>query len=262
VLILDEFQPAQGKGAAGEIIAALRRERPALKLVGLYFDPWAAERWDAMEAGAQYLDCAWSGVPTPVWQRPAFAGKTLLLPYPIGGSYPTPPPLVPRFRFGGGVQLTNWDRAFWAAAMVQAGLPLRIEASNHQDDRRDPFESYRAYMLRGQTGEATLNFARRMNGVCTITGRTFETLGIGGLLVQERADEIDLFFTAGRHYLRFETLTDLFDIAALLRDEPGRADDIRREGAAFFAEHYGDERLIGYLDQFLFHRDSTARAAA
>ncbi|HEX3969753.1 MAG TPA: glycosyltransferase [Stellaceae bacterium] len=262
LLILDDFQPQRGNHAAGRIIAALRQERPTLKIVSLYFDPWQPECWNDIEDGAGLLDGIWSLVVTPVWQRPAFAGKTLFLPFPHGGAYPAPLSLKPSFRFGGGVQYTNWDRALWAAAITQAGLPQRIEASQHQEDNRDPLESYRAYMLRAQTGEANLNFARRSNGTRTLTGRTFETLATGGLLVQERSDDIDLFFTAGRHYLRFETLTDLFDIAALLQQDPERAEAIRREGAAFFAERYSDEKLIAYLDQFLFHRESAARAAA
>lgn len=40
LVILDEFQPNRGANASGEIIRALRRERPQLKIVGLYMDPW------------------------------------------------------------------------------------------------------------------------------------------------------------------------------------------------------------------------------
>ncbi|HEV8016315.1 MAG TPA: glycosyltransferase [Stellaceae bacterium] len=262
LLILDDFQPRRGGNAAGDIIRALKQERPGLRVVSLYFDPWQPERWDDIEAGADCLDAIWSLVVTSVWQRPAFAGKTLFLPFPPGSLYPPPPALAPRFRFGGGVQYTNWDRAFWLAAISESGLPLTIAASDHQQDQRDPLESYRAYMLQSATGEAALNFARRSNGMCTLTGRTFETLATAGLLVQERSDDIDLFFIAGQHYLRFETLTDLFDIAHLLQTAPERADSIRRAGAAFSAERYSDERLIAYLDHFLFHRESAARAAA
>lgn len=262
LLFIDDFQPQRGNHAARDIIAALRLECPKLKIVSLYPDPWAPERWDDMEAGAGLLDGIWSAVVTPVWQRPAFAGKALFLPFPNGGTYPPSPPLAPRFRFAGGVQYTNWDRAFWAAAILEAGLPLRIESSDHQEDHRDALESFRAYMMRAQTGEVALNFARRSNGVLTLTNRTFETLATGCLLVQERSDNIDPFLTAGRHYLRFETLADLVDIAHLLATEPDRAEAIRHEGAAYMAEHYADERLIGYLDQFLFHRESAARVAA
>ena len=231
-------------------------------MLSLYFDPWQPDRWDSIEAGAELLDGIWSLDVVPLWDRAEFKHKTLFLPFPHGGAYPPLPPLEPRFRFGGGVQYTNWDRALWVSAIVRAELQVRIEASDHQEDHRDPLESYRGYMLRSQTGEAVLNFARRSSGICTATGRTFETLATGGLLVQERSDDIDLFFTAGRHYLRFETMTDLFDIAALLKRTPECAEAIRHEGAVFFAARYSDERLIAYLDQFLFPRQAVARAAA
>ena len=262
LLILDDFQPQRGGRAAGEIIGQLRQQLPALKIVSLYLDPWQPARWDDMEAGAELLDGIWSPVVTPVWQCPAFAGKTLFLPFPHGGSYPMPQRLDPHFRFAGGVQYTNWDRALWAAAITQAGLPLRIQVSEHQEDHLDALESFRAYMLRAATGEAVLNFARRSNGTRILTSRTFETLATGSLLIQERSDDVDLFFVAGRHYLRFETLTDLFDIAALLRSEPERAEAVRQEGAAFLAARYSDDKLIAYLDRFLFHRESSARTAA
>ena len=262
LLILDDFQPQRGGHAAGEIIGRLRQQMPALKIVSLYLDPWQPERWDDMVAGAALLDAIWSPVVTPVWQRPAFSAKTLFLPFPHGGLYPSPQRLDPHFRFSGGVQYTNWDRALWAAAITEAGLPLRIDVSEHQEDHLDALASFRAYMLRSATGEAVLNFARRSNGTHILTSRTFETLATGSLLIQERCDDIDLFFVAGRHYLRFETLTDLFDIAALLKSEPERAEAVRREGAAFLAERYSDAKLIAYLDRFLFHREAAARSAA
>ena len=263
LLVLDDFEARRGADAAGAILRALKRELPALRVVGIYMDPWLPENWGAIEAGADCLDAVWSPVATPVWQRAAFSGKTLFLPFPHGGSFPAAAARIePRLRFGGGVQYSNWDRAFWLAAIADAGLPLTIAASHHQHDKRDALESYRGYMLQSATGEAALNFARRSNGISTVTGRTFETLATGTLLVQERSDDVDLFFVANRHYLRFETMADLFDVADLLAREPGIAETIRRDGAAFFAGRYGDEQLVGYLDQLIFHRDSASRAAA
>jgi glycosyl transferase family 1 len=262
LLILDDFQPRHGGNAAGEILRALRRERPSLRVVGIYMDPWLPEQWNDIEAGADCLDAVWSAIVTPVWNRPAFTGKTLFLPYPFGGSYAPAPRIEPRFRFGGGVQYGNWDRAFWLAAIAEAGLPVAVAASTHVCDDLSALDSFRAYMRNASTGEATLNFARRSNGTHTLTGRTFEAPATGSLLVQERSDDIDLFFIAGQHYLRFETLTDLFDIAHLLKTAPDRAEAIRQAGAAFFAERYSDERLVAYLDHFLFHRESAARTAA
>ena len=263
VLILDDYQPKRGKNAAGEIIRALRHDCPHLRVIGTYFDPWLPEEWNDIEAGADCLDAVWSFVVTGVWHRPAFAGKMLCMPYPHGGHYPPAPPVQPGFRFGGGVQYSNWDRAFWLTALTTSGLAVKKELSSHNIDNLDALASFRAYMVRqGQATTAALNFARRSNDTHTITGRTFETLATGNLLVQERSDDVDQFFVAGRHYLRFETITDLCDIAHLIRTEPDFVEGIRQEGAAFFRQRYADERMMGYLDHFLFHRATARRAAA
>ncbi|HEY3917057.1 MAG TPA: glycosyltransferase [Stellaceae bacterium] len=261
VLIIDEFQPARGNHAApGEILRALKREQPQLRIIGLYLDPWLPEQWNDIAAAAELVDGLWSPVGTELWRRPAFGGKALFIPLPHGGVYRAPAHLQPGFGFHGGVQYSNWDRAFWFAAIAELGLPVEGSISGHRGDELAPLESYRAYMDRMSAHEAVLNFSRRSNGTHTLTARTFEVPAAGGLLVQERSDDIDRFFVAGRHYLRFETLTDLADISHLIRTEPDFVESIRREGAAFFRERYADDRIIAYLDHFLFHR-SAARAA-
>jgi hypothetical protein len=262
LLILDEFLPRWGTGAAGEIIRALRRDRPSLKILSIYFDPWNPQSWDEMEAAAAYLDGAWSQIVTPVWQRPAFRHKAFLFPFPLGGIDAAPRSREPGFRFAGGVEYTNWDRALWLAAISATELPLDIAVSAHRDDDLTPIESFRVYLQRVCGAEAAINFARRSNGLRTSTARIFEVLAGGGLLVQERSDDLDFYLSAGEHYLRFETLTDLFDIAELIRSEPGFVNGIRHAGAAFFRAHYADDRLFAYLDRFLFDRESVASAAA
>jgi hypothetical protein len=260
ILILDEFWPTRGGNTApGEILRALKRERPGLRLVGLYLDPWVPEHWDAIEEGADILDCFWAPLVTALWQRPAFRDKTLFAPVPFGGDAQHAP-LRPELAFSGGVQYGNWYRAFWLTAMGDAVLPLRVEVSSHLSEGLNALDGYRAYLQRLGTMGVVLNFSRRSNGSTILTGRTYEVPATGGLLVQERSDDIDLFFVAGRHYLRFETMTDLADIVDLLRTEPERAESIRRAGADFFRENYADDKVIGYLDHFLFHR--LARAVA
>jgi hypothetical protein len=255
VLLLDDFMPSRGRGATGEIIQAVRHELPRLRVMGAYFDPWQPHEWDDMEAGAALLDCAWTNIPTGVWKRPALAERTLFLAIPHGGEYPIAPPVQPGFRFAGGVQYSNWDRAFWLAALNDSGLLTSNVMSKHAKDDLHPLASYRAYMMRqAASPHASISLARRANGLSTITGRTSETLATGNLLIQERSDDIDGFFVANRHYLRFETITDLHDIAHLIRTEPDYVEAIRQEGAAFFRERYSDERMASYFDYFLFHR--------
>ena len=259
LLVLDDFLcEREGTGVPGEIVRQLRTDRPELRIVGLYLDCWDAAQWDTMEAAGAVLDAAWASMATAVWQRSAFAGKVLLSPLPLGGGFASNTPLRPELSFIGGVQKVNWYRAFWLTAIAEAGLPLRQEISAHEREAGDPLADYKEYMRRLGAAGASLNFARRFNGETVLTGRTFEVPAAGGLLVQERSDDIDLFLTAGQHYLRFETVSDLADIVELLRRTPEAAEEIRRAGSDFVRARYADDKVIGYLDQFLFGRHSAA----
>ncbi len=253
--IIDEFQPARdGNTAPGEIFRALKRDRPELRLIGLYLDPWMPVHWDNIEAAAEILDGFWSPVVTPLWSRPAFRGKTLLCPWPHGELNAAPAPLHPVLGFAGGVQLANWYRAFWLTAIADAGLATRFLVSGHQGDELPALESYRRFLCKTGAMGASLNLAMRANGSRIVTGRTFEVPAAAGLLVQEQCGNVDLFFVPGRHYLRFDTLSDLADIVHLLRVAPEQADAIRRAGADFFRERYSDQKIMAYFDHFIFHR--------
>lgn len=255
LVILDDFQPViAGSPAPGETVGALQREQPGLRVVALYLDNWNTALWPSIEAGAALVDVVWAPIAAALWQRPAFRGKLLHAPLPHGGDHAGAGPARATLAFAGGVQYTNWYRAPWLAAIAAAGLPLELAVSSHQDDALNALDSYRAYMRRMAAARTMLNFAYRSDGTAIVTGRTFEALATGCLLVQERADEIDRFLVPNRHYLRFETLADLADIVALIESEPRRAEEIRRAGAAFFRERYADAKLIGYLDAALFHR--------
>jgi hypothetical protein len=263
LVILDEFQPARdGNGAPGEVIRALKLEQPDLRILGLYLDPWIQDQWNDIEAAVGILDGFWSIIPTLLWQRPAFRGRTLFAPLPHADSYSPQGPLRPELAFRGGVQYSNWYRAFWLAAIADAGLPLRVKVSNHAREALSGLDGYRAYLQETATMGATLNFSLRSDGNPTLTARTFEIPSVGALLVQERSDDVDLYFVPGRHYLRFETLTDLADIVHLLRTQPDIAETIRRAGADFFQERYAGTKIISYLDNFAFHRTAGAAAAA
>jgi hypothetical protein len=263
LVVIDEFQPARaGNDAPGAIMRALKRDQPKLRAIGLYLDPWLQDQWNDIEAAVGVLDGFWSPVPTTLWQRPAFKGKMLFVPLPHTVSCSPQGSLRPELAFRGGVQYSNWYRTFWLTAIADAGLPLRSMVSNHRREFLTGLDGYRAYLRESATMGATLNFALRSDGIPTITGRTFEIPAVGGLLVQERSDDIDCYFVPGRHYLRFETLSDLADIVHLLRTEPDIAETIRRAGSDFFQERYGDQKLMSYLDNFAFHRITGEAVAA
>lgn len=258
LLVLDNFQPSWG--APAEILRGLKQERPALRIVAFYLDPWSGNYHDDMKRAAAYVDAFWSPIAVPLWQQPPFQGRTLLSPTPHGDGSFDAEPLRPELGFSGGVEYANWYRAFWLTAIEEAALPLRVILSTHQHEGPGVLDGYRRFMQRLAKAGTALNFARRADGATTLTGRTIEVPAAGGLLVQERSDDIDRFLVANRHYLRFETLDDLADIVHLLRREPDLAESIRKAGADFVRERYSDEKIIAALDHFLFHRPPLAAA--
>jgi spore maturation protein CgeB len=85
-----------------------------------------------------------------------------------------------------------------------------------------------------------------------VTGRSFEILAAGSLLVQEACPDMDCFFIAGEHYLPFSTFAELRGIVDFLRRQPEEAERVRRAGNAFYRARYHDDKLIGYLDHALY----------
>ncbi len=257
VLVMDEqvVEIDQIREDRAEALAQLRRELPALKVVGLYLDPWSI-RHDALKAAARDVDLVWTFAPDlPVWREPEFAGKTLLapLPYPPVAESEVSP-LRPTLTFHGSVLTYNWLRWPWLTAFKTEALPVTMGLIEHKTDGLDPVDSFSAYLKGLARAGSVLNFGMRSDLRVATTGRTFEVLASGALLVQEAADELDNYLIAGEHYLPFTTFADLRAIIAFLQSEPEQANEIRRRGSAFFRQTYAPERIIGAMDAMLFPR--------
>jgi len=238
---------------AFEIMADLRMRMPALKIVGIYFDAWPIKERD-LRAAAKLLDLVWTLSPDlAAWRHPEFNGKMFFAPFPRGGDFGGPVlPLQPKMEFIGGVAGYNWHRALWVAAMRSEKLPIVCHLTQFTTDGLTATESYLQYMRRLEDCRCAINFSMRANMTFIITGRTYDILAVGSLLVQERAEEIDNYFIEGEHYLPFTTFAELRAVSKFIQDRPDEAEDVRRKGNAFFRERYIDDKLIGYVDQRLF----------
>jgi hypothetical protein len=256
ILLLDDdfIQEASTHAARRELIAALRLLNPSIKIVTLRFDGWHIPP-EVLVATAADVDAIWTTTPAmPVWRDPVFAGKILQAPFPHAVAPRAPGAAAPaRISFVGSLMAYNWPRIFWRAASVARGLPIDWQVSNRLDDGLPPLDSYRDFMDRLGAVGCTVNFAMRKDYARIITGRSFEAMLAGALLLQEEADDLDYFFVAGEHYLPFRSFADLRDACDLVTRDPARAQKIRRAGHAFAVARYADDRLIGYLDALLFH---------
>jgi hypothetical protein len=248
----DSLPPA----TVAEFGAELRAACPGIRIIGLYLDPWDRGRWPGIAAAAPFADRLWSRFPAvELWQRPELAGRMLFIPLPHEGNGQYPPPAAGRgliLSFVGGIDASNWPRALWLSALRRAGVPCRTTVTHRVEDELPALESYRRYMKGLAAGGAALNFATRLDGSRIATGRVFEAILSGALLVEEAAPEVEYYFTPNRHYLSFATLGELLALARRFRTEPERMQAIRRQGWEFFQSRYRDRALIGYLDRALF----------
>ncbi|MFZ1992054.1 MAG: glycosyltransferase [Alphaproteobacteria bacterium] len=256
ILILDDqlVQSSWTLAPRRDFITRLRAERPGIKVVALYLDSWEIDPALLREAVTD-VDAVWATAPAmPHWREPAFAAKTLHAPLVHGGHAKSPNGLAPgRLSFVGGVMGYNWHRALWRTASIVNDLPIDWHLSTHQADGLPPLESYRAYMEKLGTSGCSLNLAMRPDLSCVATDRSFEAPLAGALLVQEAADDLDYFFIAGEHYLRFSTFAELRAITELIERQPDAVQAIRAAGHEFAVSRYSDEKLMSYLDAILFH---------
>lgn len=256
ILFLDDY-PVLAPGTHDDrstMLAELRRKRPTMKVVAVHLDPWQIDPSILVKTGAE-VDAIWAHFPAnPVWRDPALADKFIPVPFPHAGNLGQPTtPLSTQLTFSGAVFAYNWHRALWLAGVLH-GLPLGLQMSTHTEDGIPILDSYAAYFRRIEESACAVNFSMRPDLSRIITGRAFETLLAGALLVQEEAPDMDSYFIPGEHYLSFATVPELRAIARFIAENPEAAEDIRRTGNAFARAQYNDEKLIGYLDKQLFYR--------
>jgi hypothetical protein len=237
-----------------QTIDLLRSVLPNIKIVALHLDAWQLPP-DLLRANAPNVDAIWSCTPSrPHWADPVFADKVLHLPIPQAGHARAPDETAPdRLTFVGGLMGYNWPRVLWRAAAIWHKLPIDWQLTFHTNDDVPILDSYADYMRSVAESRCALNLSMRKDLTSIVTGRSFEAMLMGNLLVQEATPCLDYFFTPGEHCLAFRTFADLRAVAEFVTNEPEAAQKIRRAGYEFAIQRYSDEKLIGYLDAMLFH---------
>jgi hypothetical protein len=236
------------------MISDLREQLPSLKVIAFEPDPWDVNP-DYLRQAAVQVDAVWTSLcALPVWTDPAFANKILQLPLPHAGNFsPALAPLQSGMTFVGGVNSVNWTRALWLGAAKRLGLPIEPQISNHQGDGLSALDSYAAYMRKLTESNCSVNFSARGDLSRVLTGRSFEVVLSGALLVHEMTEDLDYFFISGDHYLEFDNLAELMTIVKFISDHPEEAESVRVAGNDFARKNYNDNILIGHIDQRLFH---------
>ena len=232
-----------------------RRIRPGVKLVHIGFDPWLASSWPQLAIFGRQVDLIWSHTPDGAyWDELGLRDKLFYFPFPVGVPLDQLPARRPNaaIAFYGAVESYNLSRAYWLSGLKKALIRIDQHVTNHRDDGVNPLESYRHYLGRFCQYDRLLSFSLRTDGSRMLTGRSFETVFSGGLLIQERVDHLDFYLTPDDHYFRFETFPDLIDLVCYLDENPRIAQAAAARGHTHYLTHFNDGILIRQLALKLF----------
>ncbi len=101
----------------------------------------------------------------------------------------------------------------------------------------------RAYARLLGRSRAVLNVSHHGNGVHLITGRVWEAIAAGSLLVEQNNPATAMFFTPYRHYLPWTTVDDIIQIARFIDRRPDLAARIADEAHAWARRYYTGDRF-------------------
>lgn len=227
-------------------------------VIGLLLDPWAACQESISKLWGDTIDLIWapgsSNVQLESWRARGYMTSNFLLP--LGLNFEKPPssrsPLKnTQFKFSGSIEWTNFPRMFWRIA-CRNNKRVLFDISSLADDRRSPQDSYLAYLERLTSTGAAINFSMRRSGSRMMTGRTYESLAAGVLLLQEYSPDVAEFFVPNEHYIEFDGLESFethVETTSLSAQKLFR--EVAREGCAFFHDTYSDKHLTAHFKSFL-----------
>jgi hypothetical protein len=118
-----------------------------------------------------------------------------------------------------------------------AGLPIDFEAIVGAR-RNELVPNMAAYAGLLTQARAVLNFARHGTDVFLVTGRVWESIAAGALLIEQENPITAELFKPYRHYLPWRNVTDIAHIAQFIVARPDLAQRIADEAHAFAGKHY------------------------
>jgi hypothetical protein len=228
------------------------------RVVAVVFDPWGPWVAERVTEISPLVDCFWSPSPDSLGELfSASSPRISYFPFPVGLSDalrhkgPAPQDRPSRIAFSGSVEPFNFSRLYWVLHLQGYPDLFSIDVSQMVNDGLDVEVSLAAYIARLGRTIACLSLTKRSSGAHIITGRTFDVLSLGRLLVQERCEDMLSYFDREQHFCEFETVDDLLTIAEEVRSNSRRMQEIAESGARFFEERYSDRAAVQHLTTLL-----------
>lgn len=150
--------------------------------------------------------------------------------------------------FKGSIEQNNFPRLIWYSALA-LNKNVDFQISSIHADGLSSEESYYEYVKEICRSDIICNFGMRSSGETIITGRFYEALAAGRLLLQERCAESTRYFIEGDHFLQFGSYDELMHLCEQYVDSNARH-TIGAEARAFAFANYSPQHWISHMSTF------------
>jgi len=251
VILLDRPEPAMARGLQPAVLEALKKRlgfrlvlitRDSHRYAMAVVEPWMhlAEFALIFHPLSQLLEPGQTARPDKiaVFPVPAF--------YPRD---PAPPERDLNLTFVGNILFPL--RYALLSVLLTENLPVSAFYGEHRARHAPDMAAYWHLLERSR---AVINVSAHTHDEHLITGRVWETVAAGALLVEQANPATECCFIPWRHYLPWETIDDVAQIARFVQRNPEVAARMAAEAQAWALKHFGARRFWANL----LHRAGTA----
>jgi hypothetical protein len=213
-------------------------------------DPWMTHFPKRVADNAALYDFIWSMAPSMA-EAGSLNKPFCLIPFPVGfggifDRLEQGPAPVPGASFCGAIEDYNFHRYYWFLANAKAGSPMDFVWTSHAAAGGGVEAEIEDYLRRLLRTEGCVSFSMRADGRRVVVGRSFDAIRAGRLLLQEACREFEYYFAPGSHFLKFDSMDELAELADGLRHGSAHR-DIARAGRDYFDRHYSDAAIARHL---------------
>ncbi|MBF0326264.1 MAG: glycosyltransferase [Alphaproteobacteria bacterium] len=235
IVLLDCSWSPTGRGLSRDMVAGWKA-RFGFRLVCMFRDALKAaqslmEYWAEISEGVLVFDPHSPSLP-------AMGGKGVAIPVPA-----LHPPFAPGTNdngllFVGG--LAQPHRVMLLAALANRPLGLTLLIGAERKQRTASPADYAAELAKAGM---VLNLAAHDQAERLVTGRVWESIACGALLLEQDGSGTEAFFTPWHHYLPWSHAGDIEGMCRVLERRPDLQDAIASRALAFARAHYGPDKV-------------------
>jgi len=224
----------------------------SIRMIGFMGDVWGTHWVEIANYWGSVADLLLHISPSGAFERAcSFSEKMLSSPYPVNtrSFFPERVKESDLSFFGSHAYL----RPFWLLNAIRVANQLGLETNIRSHQRTSDCPDMAAYAKILRRSKMVMNFSSRSADVKMLTGRAWQALHSGTLLLEEQNEEIEHFFVPFVHYVPFENAFQLTRLIEFFYKNQDEAETIGAGALDFCARHYNAAsvwtRVLGALPQ-------------